>query len=352
MNLYLSREGQTFGPYTVDQAREYLAAGQFLPNDYALFEGQIEWKSLGELIGTETSQPEAEPDLAVVEPTREEVQEVAEATGLEHRSPGEVQPQKNPQSSDSNRKRPKKIGGRNKGRSVVAKPQRRSLSSKIISTLVVFLITALVFGGIVTGLYFVMPEKVAPLLASLGLPVGEEKNEQDQNPGSGEKAEISTSGELMLDEDQAQRLRISGIRILPMKEDTGLQIISSLDPKLSIKDDDLSALAPVASQLVAIDLTQSKITDRGLGQLIEMKNLKRLTLEGVKEITPDGIAKLKPLESLSSLNLVRVPLDDSLVDVLIMMENLREVYLFETGLSETAISRLKTARPKLFVIEG
>ena len=179
MNLYLSREGQTFGPYTVDQAREYLAAGQFLPNDYALFEGQIEWKSLGELIGTETSQPEAEPDLAVVEPTREEVQEVAEATGLEHRSPGEVQPQKNPQSSDSNRKRPKKIGGRNKGRSVVAKPQRRSLSSKIISTLVVFLITALVFGGIVTGLYFVMPEKVAPLLASLGLPVGEEKNEQE-----------------------------------------------------------------------------------------------------------------------------------------------------------------------------
>ena len=63
-------------------------------------------------------------------------------------------------------------------------------------------------------------------------------------------------------------------------------------------------------------------------------------------------AKLKPLENLSSLNLVRVPLDDSLVDVLIMLENLREVYLFETGLSETAISRLKTARPKLFVIEG
>jgi len=352
MNLYLSREGQTFGPYTVDQAREYLAAGQFFPNDHALFEGQTEWSSLGELLGTEAPQAEAKPRPVVDEPAGEEVQEVAEATGLDQRSPDDVQPQKKPQSSGSNRKRPKKIGGMNKGQSVVAKPQTRSLSSKIISTLVVFLITALVFGGIVAGFYFAMPEKVAPLLASLGLPVGEEKNTQDQNPGSGEKAEVSTSGEFMLDEDQAQRLRISGIRILPMKEDTGLQIISSLDPKLSIKDDDLSALAPVASQLVAIDLTQSKITDRGLGQLIEMKNLKRLTLEGVKEITPDGIAKLKPLESLSSLNLVRVPLDDSLVDVLIMMENLREVYLFETGLSETAISRLKAARPKLFVIEG
>ena len=352
MNLYLSRDGQTFGPYTVEQAREYLTAGQFLPNDYALFEGQTEWKSLVELVGTEPPQPETEQSPVVVEPAGEKVEEIPEDTGLEQRGLGELHPQKKPNSSSSNRKRPKKIGGRKKGQSVVAKPQRRSLSSKIISTLVVFLITGLVFGGIVAGLYFAMPEKLAPLLASLGLPVVEGKNTQDQNSGSGEKAEVSRSGELMLDEDQAQRLRISGIRILPMKGDTGLQIISSLDPKLSIKDDDLSALSPVASQLVAIDLTQSKITDRGLGQLIEMKNLKRLTLEGVKEITPDGIAKLKPLENLSSLNLVRVPLDDSLVDVLIMLENLREVYLFETGLSETAISRLKTARPKLFVIEG
>ena len=352
MNLYLSREGQIFGPYTVDQARKYLTAGQFFPSDYALFEGQTEWKSLGELIGTETPQSETESSPVVAEPAGEEAQYVPEATGLEQRSPDEIQPEKKIQSSNSKRRRPKKIGGMNKGQSVVAKPQGRSLSSKIISTLVVFLITALVFGGIMTGLYFAMPEKVSPLLASLGLPVGEEKNAQDQNSGSGEEAEASTSGELMLDEDQAQRLRISGIRILPVKGDTGLQVISSLDPKLSIKDDDLSALAPVASQLVAIDLTQSKITDRGLGQLIEMKNLKRLTLEGVKEITPDGIAKLKPLENLSSLNLVRVPLDDSLVDALIILENLREVYLFETGLSDTAISRLKTARPKLFVIEG
>ena len=78
MNLYLSRQGQTFGPYTVDQAREYLAAGQFFPNDHALFEGQTEWNSLGELIGTEAPQAEAEPSPVVDEPAGEEVQEVAE----------------------------------------------------------------------------------------------------------------------------------------------------------------------------------------------------------------------------------------------------------------------------------
>ena len=52
------------------------------------------------------------------------------------------------------------------------------------------------------------------------------------------------------------------------------------------------------------------------------------------------------------LNLVRVDLDDSLVDVLIAMENLREIYLFESGLSEDSISRLTNERPKVFVNRG
>ena len=30
----------------MEQAKEYLDAGQLLPNDYALIEGQAEWKSL------------------------------------------------------------------------------------------------------------------------------------------------------------------------------------------------------------------------------------------------------------------------------------------------------------------
>ena len=58
MNLYLTRDGQTFGPYTVEQAREYLIGGQFLEQDFALFEGQTEWQSLGQLLASaELSQP-------------------------------------------------------------------------------------------------------------------------------------------------------------------------------------------------------------------------------------------------------------------------------------------------------
>ena len=65
MNLYLTRDGQTFGPYTVEQAREYLNAGQFLEQDFALFEGQTEWQSLGQLLASaELPQPVQEAPLA------------------------------------------------------------------------------------------------------------------------------------------------------------------------------------------------------------------------------------------------------------------------------------------------
>ena len=40
MNIYVSRNGETFGPYSAEQAKQFLEAGQLLATDYALYEGQ------------------------------------------------------------------------------------------------------------------------------------------------------------------------------------------------------------------------------------------------------------------------------------------------------------------------
>ena len=53
------------------------------------------------------------------------------------------------------------------------------------------------------------------------------------------KAKPSKPGEVMLDEEHFQRLRISGIRILPIQGDKGLQVISSVDSEMAMQDDDL-----------------------------------------------------------------------------------------------------------------
>jgi hypothetical protein len=75
-------------------------------------------------------------------------------------------------------------------------------------------------------------------------------------------------------------------------------------------------------------------------------------LEGNKEITVDGLAHLKSLENLTYLNLVRIELNEELVDLLISMKSLREIYLYDTGLDEDSITRLTDARPKVFVNGG
>ena len=66
-------------------------------------------------------------------------------------------------------------------------------------------------------------------------------------------------------------LTLSGIRIQPMeKEKKGLQIITSPDPDLSIKDEDLGTLLTLSSHIVSLDLTNSKVTDQGIGSDYEI----------------------------------------------------------------------------------
>lgn len=39
MQIHVSREGQQYGPYPEEQARQMLASGQLLVNDFAMREG-------------------------------------------------------------------------------------------------------------------------------------------------------------------------------------------------------------------------------------------------------------------------------------------------------------------------
>ena len=50
MEIYVNRNGQQFGPYTVEQVRENLAIGMLAPTDLAWHEGVAEWQSVGQLV--------------------------------------------------------------------------------------------------------------------------------------------------------------------------------------------------------------------------------------------------------------------------------------------------------------
>ena len=137
-----------------------------------------------------------------------------------------------------------------------------------------------------------------------------------------------------------------------MEKGDGFRILSPPEKERGLNDDDLEALVPLSGKILSLDLTHAEISDEGLKVLSNLTGLKRLYLEGNKGITVDGLAQLKTLENLTYLNLVRIELNEELVDLLISMENLREIYLYDTGLNKDSITRLTEARPKIFVNGG
>ena len=50
MEVYVSKGGQQYGPYTVEQLREYVQQGNFLTGDYACFDGQ-NWVAIADVPG-------------------------------------------------------------------------------------------------------------------------------------------------------------------------------------------------------------------------------------------------------------------------------------------------------------
>ena len=51
MQIHIRRNGQKHGPYSEEQTRQMLAAGQLSTNDHAMREGDAQWVPLGELLG-------------------------------------------------------------------------------------------------------------------------------------------------------------------------------------------------------------------------------------------------------------------------------------------------------------
>ena len=55
MGIHVSKDGQQYGPYSLEELKSYLESGQFAANDFGLSEGGTEWQQLGEMLSTPDS---------------------------------------------------------------------------------------------------------------------------------------------------------------------------------------------------------------------------------------------------------------------------------------------------------
>lgn len=64
MNYHIARNGQTYGPYTDAQVRQYLQSGNILLTDLAQPEGSTEWALVGAIFAAYVAQSGGMPALA------------------------------------------------------------------------------------------------------------------------------------------------------------------------------------------------------------------------------------------------------------------------------------------------
>ena len=79
MKILIHRSGQQYGPYSLEQAREYLAAGSLVETDLAWYDGATAWMPLGQITNLAPAVFEPTPEAPAWVPARRDGTSAARA---------------------------------------------------------------------------------------------------------------------------------------------------------------------------------------------------------------------------------------------------------------------------------
>ena len=134
--------------------------------------------------------------------------------------------------------------------------------------------------------------------------------------------------------------------------------LSQSDPRLAVSVNSpgteldktaLGVLAHAGSQIVDLNLQNAMLDDDDLAALGELGAVTELRLSR-NRITDRGLSTIARLPKLTSLNLYgNTGVTDAGVEALGRIATLRQVYLWQTGVTPAGAARLHAARPDLAV---
>ncbi len=119
----------------------------------------------------------------------------------------------------------------------------------------------------------------------------------------------------------------------------------------AVGDAQLSALAPLAASIVALELQQTKVSDAGLAALAPFTKLRVLQLQNTA-LTDAGLQHLATLTSLENLNLYATGVTDAGLPQLAGLKNLKKIFLWQSKVSAAGADQLRAAIPGLDVNLG
>ncbi|MEP4076547.1 c-type cytochrome domain-containing protein [Haloferula sp.] len=134
------------------------------------------------------------------------------------------------------------------------------------------------------------------------------------------------------------------------KTSSGL-VFTAVSMRDKFSDAELAKLEPVMYGLVSLDLSASKVSDKGVGSIVAAKNLKMLRLSET-EISDASMETIAGLVNLESLNLYGTGVTTSGVSKLAGLPKLKKLYLWQTQVDEKGADELRKKMPDCEIVMG
>lgn len=119
----------------------------------------------------------------------------------------------------------------------------------------------------------------------------------------------------------------------------------------SFDDEGFSKLAPVLPELVTLDLSATKVTDKAVGALESAGKLRQIRLAET-QVTDAAIDALLKIPSLESVNLYGTQVTDQGIRKLAGLPNLKRLYVWQTPVTPETVKFLQEKLPGCEIVTG
>lgn len=185
--------------------------------------------------------------------------------------------------------------------------------------------------------------------------VGENKVPENIQTILNKYVEIEDVGVFALDissasESRIQDLREVGFEVYPVAQESPFLDIS-WKGNTELDKDILKKLKKVSEQVIRLNLSNSNLTDDLFAVIKDLPNLQKLSVNKT-EITGKALNNLSTHNYLEVLNLYNTKVDDPGIESIFKLQRLKKLFLWQTSVSDSMITKIRNERPKLMVSAG
>lgn len=145
-------------------------------------------------------------------------------------------------------------------------------------------------------------------------------------------------------------LKKENLLITPVAQNQPFIEISAINAP-GFSDNGMKLINKLSLQLVWLKLSNTKITDAGIKEISNCKNLVRLYLEGTA-VTNGSTAIIKQFQFLEYLNIIGTSIDDTGLLELSGIKNLKQIYCWQTAITAKGVDAFKKINPGVKIVFG